>query len=257
MLFVAVLFLMFVIIGGGIALLVLNKPSKMNREKGKEETVKFEQKEDIEGKVAHIEELSPVEFLADGIYFANGVYCALGKIEGTNFSVMSEHDQNTRESVFIDILTNIDYPIQFVTTSVVANTGRVAKEIAQKAVNMPEGNLKTYSALYANALDGMHKERRILSQCSWLVITDDGSDGDPVYKLKEKMNILASAMQQRAGVVFTPLQTTEEAIDVFGQILNSDSLIRPSEFTGGMQPIHLSEREVFEHAQLQESENAA
>lgn len=247
------LFFMLLLVAGGIMLAILSKPKKFNRVAKKEDKAKTEVKEE-NGKIAHIEDLLPVEFIEDGIYSVNGLYCAMGKIEGTNFSVMSDHDQDIRESIFIDILNEIDFPVQFVTTSVVPNTGRAAREIAKEAQKMPEGNLQCYSVLYAAALDDMHKTRKITSQSSWLVLTDDGSDGEPILRLKEKVNAICSALQLNAGIVFTPLQSTEEAMDVFGQILDNKNLIKPSKYLQGIQPIHLSEREVCEYVENQGTE---
>lgn len=240
-----VIFLLFVVIAGGVSLTVLSKRDfRKKKAKGKEQ-VEQKQKEDLGGVMHHIDELLQVEFLDDGIYRVGNTYCGIGKIEGTNFSVMSEADQNTREAVFIDLLTGIDYPLQFVTTSVVADTGKVAKDIALMASQMPDSTIKVYASLYAKALDDMHRERQILSQCSWLVLTDNGLDGDPVYKLKEKMGLLTMALRQRAGVIFIPLLSIEDVVDVFGQINNSESLTRPSEFLLNQQPIHISESEVM------------
>ncbi|MFX4261177.1 hypothetical protein ACOBQJ_03135 [Pelotomaculum propionicicum] len=244
------LFFMLLLIAGGVTLSILSKPKKFDRV-AKQEDKSVEVKEEESGKTAHIEDLLPIEFIEDGIYSVGGLYCAMGKIEGTNFSVMSDHDQDIRESIFIDILNEIDFPVQFVTTSVVPNTGRAAQEIAKEAQKMPEGNLRCYSVLYAAALDDMHKTRKITSQSSWLVLTDDGSDGEPVLRLKEKVNAIGSALQLNAGIVFTPLQSTEEAMDVFGQILDNKSLVKSSKYLQGIQPIHLSEREVCQYIENQ------
>jgi hypothetical protein len=238
-----IIFVLFVIMAGGASLVIL---SKKDFKKKKLEVKEVEQKheDDFGGVEHHIDEFLQVEFLEDGIFKVGNTYCGIGKIEGTNFSVMSEADQNTRESVFIDLLTGIDYPVQFVTTSVVADTGKVAKDIAVMASQMPDSTIKVYASLYAKALDDMHRHRQILSQCSWMVLTDSGIENDPVYKLKEKMGLLASALRQRAGVIFTPLLSVDDVVDVFGQIIDPESLTRPSELLPNRQPIHVSQREV-------------
>ncbi len=248
MFFSMIIFLLFVVIAGGVSLTILSKRDFRKKRTKDKEQGEQKHKEDLGGVMHHIDELLQIEFLDDGIYKVGNTYCGIGKIEGTNFSVMSEADQNTREAVFIDLLTGIDYPIQFVTTSVVADTGKVAKDIALMASQMPESTIKVYASLYAKALDDMHRERQILSQSSWLVLTDNGLEGDPVFKLKEKMGLLTMALRQRAGVVFTPLLSIEDVVDVFGQINNSESLTRPSEFLLNQQPIHISESEVVNYS---------
>ncbi len=232
-------------------LTITNKRDFMPKKNlSKKETIR-KHEEDFDGPMHHVDELLQVEFLDDGIYKTGGTYCGIGRIEGANFSVMSEADQNNREDAFIDLMTAIDYPIQFITTSIVSDTGTVARNIAQQALQMPDSDVRTYASLYAKALDDMHRERQILSQCSYLVLTDDGATGDPVYKLKEKMSLLASTMRQRAGVIYTPLLSIEDVVDVFGQINNSESLVRPSEFLPNQQAIHVSESEVANFVQTQ------
>lgn len=257
MLFTVVLFFLFVIVSAVVFLVFTSKQDIRKKKPGPGKDGRQPTEDCGSGPEYHVDALIAVEMLADGIYAAGGVYCGIGKIDGTNFSVMSETDQNNREHVFIDILTGIDYPVQFITTTIVADTGRTAKEVAAKWLPMPENTLKTYAALYAKALDEMQAQRQILSQSSWLVLTDDGSEGDPAEKIKEKMGLLTNALRQRAGVIFTPLFSMEEAVDVFGQILNPESLNRPSDYLAGLSAIHVAESEVLKHAAAPKTESYA
>ncbi|AEG14424.1 hypothetical protein Desku_0824 [Desulfofundulus kuznetsovii DSM 6115] len=227
-------------LAGILALVFLSRrPVKVESVK----EIKTKDKNDFLMGVRHIGEIVPVEFIRDGMYVSGGKYCCMARIEGTNFSVMSESQQNAQESALIGILNRIDFPVQFITTSVVADTAHMARVVASTAKNMPEGNLKTYAALYASALDAMRTEKQILAQHSYIILTDDGAD--PVAALKEKMKILYELLRP-AGVMLTPLTSEADVMDVFASILMPEVIIRPSEMleAGSTEELHVNAKEL-------------
>ena len=94
-------------------------------------------------------------FQADNIYNGTikhlGQYLLLARIEGMNFSVMSEIEQNARESALIDIFSRLDYTIMFITNTFIVDTSTEARKIAGMADSAENQNLQTYRILYAGA----------------------------------------------------------------------------------------------------------
>jgi formylmethanofuran:tetrahydromethanopterin formyltransferase len=223
---------------------VLSRMQLSNKRKTKETSSAKTSRDDFELGTRDIREITPIECLGDGVYVANGKFCYMARIEGTNFSVMSDEQQNAREAALIAVINKIDCPVQFVTTSVVADTARVARVIATEAQEMPDGPLKTYAALYANALDKMRLEKQIMAQNSWLVITDNGTEGEPERRLKEKIDIICTSVRN-AGVIATPVTSDPEVMDVLASILTAEAIMKPSDLVaaGAHSKLHLGMQE--------------
>ncbi|MDD2587187.1 MAG: hypothetical protein PHT79_10635 [Syntrophomonadaceae bacterium] len=154
---------------------------------------------------------------------------------------MSDLEQNARESALIDVLTRLDYPVRFITNTIVADTSAEAQKIADVSAGTPEGNLKTYRTLYSGALQQMRLERSILTQETYLVIP--GADED---EAQDRLNLLTSSLRERTSVVVTPLQTTDEVFDAIQNILLPEKIIKPSyvAMEGVTAPLHFSAKEL-------------
>ncbi len=104
------------------------------------------------------------------------------------------------------------------------------REYAEKASN---NEVAEYARLYAAELENMKNERRAMAKVSWIVISGEadrpGAPGNPVQRIRERMAILQEAFRSRAGIIMTPLTTTEEVIDTFQQIMLPEKLVKPSE----------------------------
>lgn len=220
---------------------------RVPRRKKEEKKVGGRTKDDFVLRAGHVRELVPLEFVRAGVYRAGNRYCLMAKIEGANFSVMSPDEQNAREVVLIDILRRFDFPVQFITTNVVADTLSVARSVALIAGEMPDCPLKTYAALYASALEAMRSEKQILAQYSYMVLTDEGEKGDPVAVLHERAAILAGILYQQAGVTLTPLASEGEVLDALAGILTPEIVARPSDAlaAGSLEKLHINMREVL------------
>jgi hypothetical protein len=203
-------------------------------------------KEEMPFRERHVAELFGIDEIYGGIYRKGGRYFGLARLEGTNFSVVSEGEQNAREDVLIYIMSLIDYPIQFISGTVVADTTQQAEEIALRAEEEASEELKTYMFLYAGALQQMKTERRVLSEQSWLVVTDNGEEGDPAKKIREKMYLLKENLRQRARIVLVPLETSEEVIDAIHQMVLPERIVKPSERVqaGVLEPVHLARKDL-------------
>jgi len=236
-------FLIAVMVAAALMLLYMSRaqargPSLRQEEKKAQREEPFRER--------HVSELFGIEEIYGGIYRKGSRYFGLARLEGTNFSVVSEGEQNAREDILIYIMSLIDYPIQFISGTVVADTTQQAEEIAIRAEETASEDLKTYMFLYAGALQQMKTERRVLSEQSWLVVTDDGEGGDPAKKIREKMYLLRENLRQRARIVLTPLETSEEVMDAIHQMVLPERIVKPSErvLAGVAEPVHLSQRDL-------------
>lgn len=209
MLFLKILFVVSAL--SGILLLLLNRKPKEKKDT------------DNDFVTADINILFPVEKIFNGIIYLNGECLLIAKIEGVNFSVMSENEQNARESVLVDIFARIDYPVKFLTNTVVADTTAEATRIAQMAANTEEQSLQEYRTLYAGALQLMRTEREIIYQESYMVIP-----GSTEEEAISRLNIIKSALSN-TSVILTPITTTDEVFNSIQNILLPEKIIKPAD----------------------------
>jgi len=191
-------------------------------------------------RIAHIEQIYNIKSIYQGVIKLKDICLVLAKIEGVNFSVMSEDEQNSRESALIEIFTGLNYPVRFISSVIVADTSSEAHRVAQIAASTPEGNLNTYRTLYAGMLEMMRQERRILSQHIYMMVP--GKTGE---EASERLTLLGAALRERASLVITPIESTDEIYKILQDILMPDKIVSPAEIavTGVTNPIHYTVKE--------------
>ncbi|SFH34397.1 hypothetical protein SAMN05660649_04830 [Desulfotomaculum arcticum] len=243
---VVVIFIIFVMIAALVMLLFLNRAPTGPESKNNPVTIKTNKKQSIPtGR--HIDELFEVEFVHPGIFYVDGKYMGLARIGGTNFSVLSDGEQDTREEALIGIQNQIKYPVQYITSTVVTDTDAIAREIRSTNTNFNNELQVRYNNLYAAELEEMKRNRQAMTQVSWLVISDDGTEEDnPVERIKEKMALLHESFRSRVGIILTPLELTEEVVDAIQQMILPEKLSRPSDMIalGGLAPVKFNIREI-------------
>lgn len=170
-----------------------------------------------------------------------GQYLLLARIEGMNFSIMSEIEQNARESALIEIFSRLDYPVKFITNTCIVDTSTEARRIAEMTDDSTNENLKTYRIFYAGALEQMRQERSVLTQQTFIVIP-----GNNPEEAHHRFNILCSSLRERTSIIITLLTGTEDIYDALQDILTPDKIIKPSDVVqaGVLELIHFHEKEV-------------
>ena len=195
----------------------------------------------------HIAEIVGVEMVAPGVFYAGGKYLGLARIEGTNFSVLSDGEQDAREEALIGIQNQINYPVQYITGTVVTDTDAIAREVRAINAGVENERQAAYNNLYAADLDEMKRTRQAMTQVSWLVVSDDGSAGDdPVKRIRERLALLRESFRSRVGIILTPLELTGDVVDAIQQIMLPEKLSRPSDMLalGGIAPVKFNIREI-------------
>ncbi len=194
----------------------------------------------VNERTINIKNVFPTD-IYNGAIEHQGQFLLVSRIEGVNFSVMSEMEQNARESALIDIFSRLDYPIRFITNTCVVDTTIEAKKIVSLADDSDNENLKTYRILYAGALEQMRQDRKVLTQQTFVVIP--GQSLDEAY---HRFNILSSSLSERTSIIVTLLKSTEEIFDALQDVLTPEKIIKPSEVAadGVLEPIHFSAKEV-------------
>jgi len=195
--------------------------------------------------IDHIKELFPVSNIYGGIIYSENKYYLLAKIEGVNFSVMSTQEQDARESALIEIFAKINYPIKFITNTVIVDTTEEARRIAKLAAQSEESNLKTYQTMYAGALELMRSERSVLSQKSYLIIP-----GVSEKEALERFSIIQSSLKN-TSVILTLIDSTDEVFDSIQSILLPEKIIKPSDMAqqGVLSGLHFNEKELTYYTQ--------
>ncbi len=195
--------------------------------------------------VSHIKDIYRIDDINRGAIRKDDAYLLMARIEGINFTVMSETEQNMREEALVSIFTRLDYPIRFISGTVVADTSEEASSIAQIASATPESNLKTYRTLYAGALEMMRLQRKILTQQTFTVIP-----GKTREEAEERLSLFASSLQSATPAIVTSVSTTDEAYSVLQDILMPDKILKPAEIaaSGVITPVHFTEKEVESYA---------
>lgn len=243
MIFVVVVFIIFILAGSLVMLFFANRSPSIHKKK--ENLTKIEEKSS-KPTFRNISELVKIEELDQGVLYVNGKYLGIARLDGTNFSVLSDGEQDVREDVLINIQNRIDFPVQYVTSTIVTDTEVPAKKIRDRAIEIKNPNLANYMNMYALALEEMKNQRKAMSQVSWMVISDDGEKGDPINQIREKMSLLRESLRAHAGIVLTPLVSNEDVVDALQQIMLPERLSRPSELTsvGALSPIKFNIREI-------------
>lgn len=229
MVFLVILFA--TVILGGLLLLFIEK----KRSQKKTTSTKFNEY------AIDIEEFYQIDDIKEGIIYKDGQCYMMSRIGGLNFTVMSENEQNAREDALVGIFARLDYPIRFITNTVIADTSEEAGKIADLAVATPEGTLQKYRLQYAGELELMRASRAVTTQSTFLIIP-----GKDKTELINRYQLLAASLRQQGNMIITPLTTTEEVVDTLKEILMPNTIYRPSErFTHGVgASVHLSKKEV-------------
>jgi hypothetical protein len=206
-----------------------------------------------ESAIRHIDEVIDYDDIKDGIIYRNGRCFGLAQVEGINFSVMSPEEQNSRETSIVEIFNSMDYSIEFITTTTVPDMSNAAQSIAAFAGQMKDCPLKMYITCYAGILEQMKRERKVLAQQTYMVISSDSADSDshPAKVIKERMRILESSFRERVGIFITPLETTEDILNAIQHIVLPDQIINASEriATGACAPVHFNVEEGANYVQ--------
>lgn len=236
MTFFLILFVVVALIGGGL-LLYANKKSTVET---KESDLNKSER------IISIKNALPVEKIYNGIIEHYGQYLLVALIEGMNFSVMSDIEQNARENSLVEILSRMDYPVRFITNTCVVDTSQEARKIASIADDSGNEFMKEYRIFYAGALEQMRLERSVLTQQTYIIVP-----GSTEKEVHERFNLLCSSLRERTSMIITPLETTEQVYDALQDILTPDKIIKPSDVVqdGVLEVIHFSTKEVQQIAQ--------
>ncbi|MCL2766735.1 MAG: hypothetical protein FWD21_03525, partial [Peptococcaceae bacterium] len=152
------------------------------------------------------------------------------------------------EDILIGLQNQINFPQQFVTSTVVIDTEHAAKEVREQVSVTENASLAAYGQAYAAVLEEMKRDRQAMAQVSWLVISDDGFEGEPDKSLRDKMSLLQELFS-RSGLILTPLTTTEEIIDALQQIMLPERLYPASgTIATGLDPVKFSAKELGSQA---------
>lgn len=191
-------------------------------------------------------ELIPLQSIENGVYRAYNRCYMICRLEGTNFSVLSDAETNARESAVIDILNRIDYPVQFITTTTVADLSPLIEQNRQRAASLPENSrLRMYIELYNQQLENMKYNREILTQVSWMVMSCPDNPED-LRRMRERIDYLVMALRERAGIMLTPVTDFEQILDSIHEIILPEEIVRPSQMlvSGVTEPVHFSAGEI-------------
>lgn len=191
--------------------------------------------------VSDINEFYQINDIHQGVIYKDNQCYMMARLGGLNFTVMSENEQNAREDALVSIFARLDYPIRFITNTVIADTSEEAGRIADLAVETPEGTLQKYRLQYAGELEIMRAGRAVTTQSTFLVIP--GKDKE---ELNNRYNLLVSSLRQQGNMIVVPLTSTEEVVDTLKEILMPTTIFRPSErFSYGVDSnFHYSGREI-------------
>lgn len=236
MVFLIILFS--VVIIGGIALLYLEK--MRSRKEKPTGTNHFKES------ISDINDLYQIDNIYDGVIYKDDQCYMLARVGGLNFTIMSNDEQNARESALVGIFARLDYPIRFVTNTVIADTSEEARRIADIATQTPDGTLLKYRLEYAGTLELMRTERMVTTQSTFIVIP-----GQDKEELTNRFNIIAASLRQQGNVLVTQLQYTEEIYDTLQEILMPYKISRPSTIAmhGVGSSIYTTEKEVLAYVQ--------
>lgn len=243
---VVTVFIVFVMVAALVMFMFVNRAPAGPAKKKKETSVVVKNTEPV-STGRHIAEIIGIEMVAPGVFYAGGKYLGLARIEGTNFSVLSDGEQDAREEALIGIQNQINYPVQYITGTVVTDTDAIAREVRAINAGVENEQQAAYNNLYAAELEEMKRTRQAMTQVSWLVVSDDRSAGnDPVKRIRERMALLRESFRARVGIILTPLEQTGEVVDAIQQIMLPEKLSNPSGMLalGGLAPIKFNIREI-------------
>lgn len=234
--FLIILFV--VVIIGGIALIYIEKRRTHNEQRP-------DVKNNFNESISDIADFYQIEDIYNGAILKDDQYYMMARIEGLNFTVISVDEQNTREATLVSIFTRLDYPIRFITNTVIADTTDEARRIAEIAAKTPEGTLRLYRTMYAGALDLMRSERRVTTQETFMIIP-----GKTAEEVMNRLHLITSSLRQQTNIIVTPILTTDEVYDTIQGILMPDKITKPSQTAAQdvHSSIHVSTREVLNYA---------
>jgi hypothetical protein len=232
MIFMTLLFA--VAIAMGVGLLVYG-----NKYQLKEKSTQFNSFNPRES-IAHLKDVFGIDKIYEGVIYKHDQCLLLAKIEGINLTVMSEIEQNARESALIEALARLDYPIRFISNTVVVDTSQESARIADLANKSPDGSLKIYRTLYAGALEQMRVERSVLTQQVYLVVP-----GSTPEEVRTRLDLLSSSLREQTSVIITPIETSDDVYDAIQNVLMPEKIVKSSDIVaaGVLEPVHFSVKE--------------
>lgn len=193
-------------------------------------------------RIVDIDDFYGIESIHNGfIYTKDGKVLTVGEMSGINFTTLTATEQNAREAALIEIFSQINYPIQFVTANTVVDTTPMVHEIARLAAQTDtRTNLYVYQAYYIGQLDLIKTQRSLNIQHTYIFVPGKNED-EAVSRLNSLINLLTS----KTEIIARRVDNTDEIYDLFLNIVLPDNIMRPADMAeaGVTSPVHGSAKE--------------
>ena len=167
--------------------------------------------------------------IKDNIICLGGRYSQIIKLGNIDYNMLSNHEQNSIETILIQTVLAIDYPIQFFSTMEYIDTSNVISLINQNKTN--NKNIKTYQNYLTNYLENLMQNRTISIVKNYAVISYDGLYENAICELSRKSASFQGNLLR--AKIACEILTEDELYNLIYRELNKNSALNISNLRKG------------------------
>lgn len=177
--------------------------------------------------------------IKDNIIYKDNRFSNIIRLGNIDYNMLSEKEQNSVESVLMQTVLSIDYPIQFFTTTEFVDTSKVIEIIKQ---NKPNNTcIKEYQNHLINYLNNLMENRTITIVKNYAIISYDGNFQNALEELNRKTLLFKSNLL-RANISCEVLDE-DELYNLIYRELNKNSSLKIDTLKKGGENLYVSKKE--------------
>lgn len=177
--------------------------------------------------------------IKDNIIYKDNRFSNIIRLGNIDYNMLSEKEQNSVESVLMQTVLSIDYPIQFFTTTEFVDTSKVIEIIKQNKQN--NTCIKEYQNHLINYLNNLMENRTITIVKNYAIISYDGNFQNALEELNRKTLLFKSNLL-RANISCEVLDE-DELYNLIYRELNKNSSLKIDTLKKGGENLYVSKKE--------------
>lgn len=124
--------------------------------------------------------------IKDNIVCLGNRYSNIIRLGNIDFNMLSNHEQESIESILIQTALSIDYPVQFFSTTEFIDTSKVVSLIKQNNNNTRNFKIREYKEYLIRYLENLMENRTISVVKNYAIISYDGLYENAIEELNRK-----------------------------------------------------------------------
>lgn len=179
--------------------------------------------------------------IKDNIVCLGNRYSNIIRLGNIDYNMLSNHEQDSIESILIQTALSIDYPVQFFSTTEFIDTSKVVALIKQNKNNNKNVKVQEYREYLISYLENLMENRTISVVKNYAIISYDGLYENAIEELNRK-SLAFRANLLRAKIVCEILNQ-DEINDLIYRELNKNSSQNISRLKKGVKHLYVGKKQ--------------